>query len=154
MGKFIPNENTWVGFRTTVGSLAAPTVAEVNGAIDLTAFVTGLNLSAQGNAVPTPSFDTLFETSILGTSQATASMDFYRDDTTDTAWDTLPRATKGYFIVARYGGIPNSAGRKVEVWPVTVLSRAVSQEANNSPVAFTVSCAVPVEPAEDAIVAA
>lgn len=154
MGKFIPNENTWVGFATSVASLAGPTVAEVNGAVDLTAFVTGLNAGAQGNAVPTPSFDTLFETSILGTSQATFSIDLYRDDSADTAWDTLVRATKGFFIIARYGGIPNATGRKVEVWPVTVLSRTVANESNNTVVMFTVTCAVPIEPAENAIVAA
>lgn len=155
MGRFIPNENTWVGFATTLtGTPAAPKVADVTGAVDLTHFVSSLNATAQGNAVPTPAFDTLFETSIVGTSQGTFTGDFYRDDSADTAWTTLPRATKGFFIIARYGGIPDTAADKCEVWPVQVLSRAMANMANNTVSTFTLTCSVPDEPAEDAVVVA
>lgn len=153
MGKFIPNKNTWVGFAATVAAIDAPTTAEVDGAVDLTPLVTGLNASAQGNAVPTPSFDTLFETSILGTSQATFTIDLYRDDDPDAdlGWVTCTRGTKGFFIITRYGGKPAST-EPCEVWPVTILSRGMAQESNNTVVSFTLTCAVPVEPAEDATV--
>lgn len=155
MGRFIPNQNTWVGFATAItGSVTAPKVADVTGAVDLTDLTMSLNASAQGNAVPTPSFANLFETSIVGTSQATFTADFYRDDADDLAWDTLPRATKGFFIISRYGGIPNTAADKCEVWPVTVLSRAMANMANNTVESFTVTCSVPQVPGEDAVVAA
>lgn len=156
MGRIIPNENTWVGFATTLtGTIDAPKVADITGAVELTHYLVSINASSQGNAVPTPSFDTLFETSILGTSQATFTADFYRDDgaTLDKAWDTLPRATKGFFIIARFGGIPSTVADKCEVWPVTVLSRAMSNMSNNTVETFTVTCAVPVEPNEAAVVA-
>lgn len=154
MGRFIPNEETWVGFATTVASVSAPTVANVNAAVDLTAYITSLNAMTQGNEVPTPSFDTLFETSINGTAKGSFTADFYRDDSADTAWTTLPRGTDGFFIIARFGGKPNTATDLCEVWPVRVISRSVANMTNNTVVTFTVTCAVPVEPDEDAIVAA
>lgn len=154
MGRFIPNQNTFVGFATTLtGTKAAPKVADVNGAVDLTHYVTALNATAQGNAVPTPAFDTLFETSVVGTSQGSFSIDCYRDDALDTAWLTLPRATKGFFIISRYGGKP-AATDPCEVWPVQVLSRAMANMANNTVATFTATCSVPDEPAEDAAVVA
>lgn len=154
MGRIIPNENTFIGFATTLtGTKAAPKVADVTGAVDLTHLTMSLNASASGNVVPTPSFDTLFETSIVGTSAATFTGDFYRDDDDDLAWDTLPRGTKGDFIISRYGGKPSTAGAKCEVWPVIVVSRAMSNMANNTVESFTLTCSVPDEPAEDAVVA-
>jgi hypothetical protein len=159
MGRIIPNENTWVGFATTLtGSKSAPKVADITGAVDLTHYLVSINASATGNAVPTPAFDTLFETTILGTSSATFTADFYRDDATgetgDLAWVTLPRSTAGFFLIARFGGIPSTAADILEVWPVTVLSRAMANMSNNTVETFTVTCAVPDEPAETAAVVA
>lgn len=157
MARIIPNQNTWIGFATTLtGTKSAPKVADITGAVDLTHYLTAINASATGNAVPTPAFDTLFETSIVGTSTATFTADFYRDDTTgpsgDLAWITLPRGTTGFFIIARYGGIPSTAADKCEVWPVAVLSRSMANMANNTVETFTVTCAVPDDPAEAAAV--
>ena len=158
MARLIPNENTWVGFATTVADLDAPTAANVTSAINLTSFLISINASARGNTVPTPSFDSLFETSIAGTNTATFDADFYRDDENDTAWDTLPRATEGYFIVSRFGGSGTdnqpTAGDEVEVWPVMVVSRSMANMSNNTAMTFTVSCSVPEEPAESATIAA
>lgn len=155
MGRFIPNENTWVGFATALtGTVDAPKIADVTGAVDLTDLTMSLNASATGNAVPTPSFASLFETSIVGTSQATFTADFYRDDDDDLAWDTLPRGTRGFFIISRFGGIPSSVADKCEVWPVQALSRAMANMANNTVESFTVTCSVPEVPGEDAVTAA
>jgi hypothetical protein len=162
MARIIPNENTWVGFATTVASLNAPTAAEVAAAVDLTPYVISINASSQGNTVPTPSFDTLFETSIAGTVQASFSADFYRDDDPgvggDLAWKTLPRRTNGFFVISRFGGagagnLPIAAD-KVEVWPVLVVSRTMANMSNNTVMTFTVTGSVPKEPAEAATVAA
>ena len=113
MARIIPNENTWVGFATSVASVAAPTAANVSSAIDLTPFVISLNASSRGNTVPTPSFDSLFETSTSGTSAATFDADFYRDDEDDDAWETLARGTRGFFIISslRWAGTANNAHR-------------------------------------------
>lgn len=159
MTRIIPNEQTWVGFATTIAAAdLEPTTAELNAAVDLTPLLMSLNASSRGNTVPTPSFDTLFETTIIGTSQATFDADFYRDDTADTAWDTLPRGTAGYFIVSRFGGSGADqkpvTGDTVEVWPVQVVSRTMANMSNNTVMSFTVNCAVNIEPNEAAVVAA
>lgn len=163
MARIIPNENTWIGFAAddaiTLAQMTAPPASAIAAAIDLTGFCISLNASSRGNTVPTPSFDSLFETSTTGTSAATFDADFYRDDAVDNdiAWDTLPRGQRGTFIIARYGGtgVDNKpiAGDTVELWPVEVSSRTMANMSSNTVLTFTASCAVHVEPNEDAIVA-
>jgi hypothetical protein len=158
MTRFIPNERSYVGFATTIANIQAPTAAEIAAAVDLTGFCVSINASAQGNTVPTPALDSLFETSILGTSQASFTADFYRDDAADTAWTTLPRAEEGFFIISRVGssgtGHVPVATDKVEVWPVIVTSRQAGAMSSNTVQTFTMNASVPVVPAEDAVVAA
>lgn len=160
MARLIPNENTWIGFAAEggVASLAAPTSAEVAAAVDLTGYTISLNASSRGNVVPTPSFDTLFETSTSGTSAATFDADFYRDDEADTAWETLPRGTRGFFIISRFGGTGSGNlpvhNDDVEVWPVTITSRTMANMSSNTVLTFTASCSVNIEPSEDAVVGA
>lgn len=161
MARLIPNENTWVGFTAaTIDNIAAPTTAQLAAATDVTGLLISLNASSRGNSVPTPSFDSLFETSTAGTSSATFDADFYRDDgtDTDTAWDLLPRGTHGTFFVSRFGGAGTNnqpiAADHVEVWPVQVTSRTMANMSNNTVLTFTVSCAVNKEPNENAVVAA
>lgn len=165
MSNLIPNENTFIGFiaadtgkpfGTTV--TGAPTLAEIAAAVDLTDFLVSLNASAQGNTVPTPRLKSLFETSVPGTSSATFTADMYRDDEADTAWDLLPRGTKGTFIVQRFGGT-GTGGRPVatqvtEVWPVIVVSRAGSALQSGSAQTFTLTGSVPIEPDEAYVVPA
>lgn len=162
MGRVIPNEETYVCFIAEDDGIASPTLApsaaEVAGGVDLTPFLMSLNASSQGNQVPTPSFDSLFETSIAGTSQASFSGDFYRDDDDDAAWEALIRGTKGFIVVSRFGGqgadqLP-IAGDIVEVWPIEVISRTAANMQNNAVQTFTVTAAVNIEPNENATVLA
>jgi hypothetical protein len=159
MARIIPNENTWIGFTpSAISDPSAPTAAQVQAAVDLTHWCISLNASARGNTVPTPSFDSLFETSTAGTSAATFDADFYRDDEDDTAWETLIRGTRGFFLISRFGGsgtgnLPES-GDDIEVWPVMVTSRTMANMSSNTVLTFTASCAVMEEPAENATVAA
>lgn len=156
MAKIIPNEQTMVRFVTTLSSSTAPTVAQVNAGVDLTPLLISITASSTGNSVPTPTLDNLFETSVPGTAAATFSADFYRDDTTDTAWNTLPRAAKGYIVIQRYGANATRTAvvaAKLEVWPVTVTSRAAGPLSSNTAQTFTVMCSVPVPPTENAVAA-
>jgi len=159
MSKVIPNANSWIGFTTVApATLAAPTVAEIAACTVLTPLVVSLNPTSQGNAVPTPALDSLFDRSIVGTSQGSFTGDFYRDDAGDLAWVTLLRGTRGYFIVSRYGGTGTNfapvAGQTCEVWPVQITQRAASAMTSNTVQTFTVTAAVPDPPAEAATVAA
>lgn len=134
----------------------APTTAEINAAVELTPYLMSLTASTTGNVVPTPNLDTLFETSIIGTSQASFTADFYRDDTADTAWQTLPRSTKGYFLISRFGG--HGFNQKpivndyIEVWPVTVVSRTATNMANNTVQTMSVVCSINVEPNDSCLI--
>lgn len=159
MARIIPNDNSYIAFATSGGIASAalvPTAAEVTAATNLTSFVMSLTASTQGNVLPTPSFDTLFETSTVGTSSSSFSGDFYRDDTADTAWSVLPRKTKGFMIISRFGGDgalrKPIAGDIVEVWPIIVVSRSMAGMSNNTIQTFTITCAVYAEPNEAATV--
>lgn len=155
MARIIPNENSWIGFVPTLTNYQAVAATELASAVNLTGLTISINASARGNTVPTPSFDTLFETSVPGTNTATFDADFYRDDVeaSDLAWTTLPRGTDGYFIISRFGGSGTdnkpATGDDVEIWPVSVTSRTMANMSNNTVLTFTVSCSVPKEPAED-----
>lgn len=158
MARLIPNESTWIGFATSVANISAPTAAEIAAATELTGYVISVNAASQGNTLPTPSLDSLFETSVPGTVSAQFTADFYRDDAADTAWDTLPRATTGFFVISRFGGSGTDrlpiAADEVEIWPVTVTSRTMQNMSSNQVMMFSVQCSVPVEPVENATVAA
>jgi hypothetical protein len=157
MPRIIPNEETRVHFLTTItaGDLE-PTTAEITAGVDLTPFVISINASTRGNIVQTPSFDTRFETSIPGTVTSTFEADFYRDDVADTAWETLPRNTQGYFVILRFGGTGTdgaiAATDEVEVWPVFIVSRSATNLTSNTAQTFQVMCSVYKEPNEAAIV--
>lgn len=157
MARIIPNNNSYVAFLTTLASTTlVPTAAEIAAGVNLTPFVISLNASTTGNTVATPSFDNVFETSIPGTVTSTFEGDFYRDNTLDTAWLTLPRATVGYFVVSRFGGTGTNhlpvATNKVEVWPVIVQTRSAQNMTNNTAQTMTVQCSVTQVPNESAIV--
>jgi hypothetical protein len=162
MSRIVPNERSWVAFGTVIPTnLQAPSLVTNLNAVttkDLTCFTVSITASAQGNTVPTPSICSLFETNIPGTSAATFTADFYRDDLTDTAWLELVRGKPGVFYISRFGG--KGVGGKpiaadiIEVWPVIVTSRAASALASNTAQTFTCSCAVTQVPAEAAVVAA
>jgi hypothetical protein len=157
MSRMIPNENSFFGFATAVVDIAAPTALEVTGSVDLTDFIVTLTASATGNVVPTPSLRSLFETSVEGTSTASFTADMYRDDEVDTAWTTLPRRTKGFMIISRFGGTGTNnqptTGDDCEVWPIHVSSRSMSAMTSNTVETFTLTCSVPKEPSEDSVVA-
>lgn len=157
--RIIPNENSWVGFtKTRPANLLGPTEAEISGSTNLTGFIISITAQSQGNTVPTPNIDSLFETSVPGTSQASFTADMYRDDSADTAWDTLLRGTTGYFYISRFGGsgtgFAPKSGDKVEVWPVRIVSRTASAMASNTAQTFSCTASVPEEPAENAAVVA
>jgi hypothetical protein len=81
-------------------------------------------------------------------------MRFHRDAVSgsDTAWSTLPRGTNGYIVVGRFGLTP-AAAQRVEVWPISVISREMMDTADNETQKFTVTCAVPTAPNDIAVVA-
>ena len=158
MARIIPNEQSWIAFRSTLTDYTAPSATELADATVLTKYVVSINATSQGNAIPTPALDSLFDRSIIGTSQGQFQADLYRDDAGDDAWNLLPRATTGFFLISRYGGLGTGhmpeAGQEIEVWPVQITSRAGSNMTSNTVQTFTLTAAVPEVPSEAAIVSA
>jgi hypothetical protein len=159
MARVIPNEVTKASFVPVIADEdLVPTVTEITAGVDLTEFLVTLDASTTGNTVPTPNFASLFETSISGTVSATFTAEFYRDDEDDLAWNTLPRATRGYFVIARFGfgganGEP-AAADEVEVWPILVTARSALSLTNNEVQRFGIEAAVFQEPNEAAALTA
>jgi hypothetical protein len=159
MARVIPNEVTQVVFVPVVeDDDLVPTVTEIEAGTELTSELVTLDASTTGNTVPTPSFASLFETSISGTVSATFTAEFYRDDEDDVAWDALPRATRGYFVIARFGfsgtdGAP-AAGDEVEVWPILITARSALSLTNNEVQRFGIEASVFQEPNETAAITA
>lgn len=144
-----------------IANSAAPSYgSELIRAVDLTGFLISITANTTGNTVPTPTLKTRFETNIQGTVAASFSADFYRDDSGDLAWTTLPRGIAGAFVISRFGGKSTTtpgmpiAGDIVEVWPVKVTSRAASGMTSNTAEMFTLTCSVPSVPTEAATVVA
>lgn len=159
MSRFIPNERSKILVLIGDDDPSAVTVADLATAVDITGQVMSLNASSQGNTVPTPSLDSLFETSIPGTVQASFSMDCYRDDepTKDIAWTTLPRGTKAIVVISRTGpatGTKLAANDKAEAWPIMVVSRTMSNMASNTPASFTLNASVYKVPNENLTITA
>lgn len=160
MTKVIANQQSWIGFATNVANVQAPTAAEVAAAVNLTPVTISVTASTQGNTIPTPTLDSLFETSVPGVAQGTFTGDFYRDSNVslDIAWTTLPRNAAGFMLISRFGGQGDKympiANDDIEVWPIIVTSRAASALTSNQAQTFTVTGAVPAVPAEDAVVTA
>jgi hypothetical protein len=161
MSTLIPNENCWIGFSEDMPADDVdliPLAAEVAAAVELTDFIISLTANATGNTVPTPKLKSLFESSIPGTSTAQFTAEVYRDSVRadDVAWNTLPRNKGGVFYISRFGGtgpeLMPIATDHVESWPVVVTSRSASPMSSNTAQTFTLTCSVPQEPNEDAIV--
>lgn len=155
--RVIPNESSWIGFTTKRPvDPSKPTEAELKAATNITSYIISLTAQSQGNTVPTPNIDSLFETSVPGTSQATFTADMYRDDDGDDAWNLLTRGEVGYFLISRFSGTGTDnmpvQGESCEVWPVRITSRTASAMASNTAQTFTCTASVPEEPFENAAV--
>lgn len=144
-----------VSFVPTIADTAAPTVAEITAGTALEGFLSrdGLDTPQDGSTIDLADAGSTYNKTGAGSyGGQPVSLKCFRDDTTDTAWDTLPRETTGYLVVARFGSL--AATETVEVWPITVIARAMEAIADNEAPKFTVTCAVHDDPELDAVIAA
>lgn len=148
-------------YAPTISDKASPTVAEVTTAgEDLTGFLLrdGLSTPKSGSTIDVAGVDSRYNSTARGSFGGDPiQVTFFRDDTTDTAWDTLTDTTDGYLVIFRFApataGAP-AASDKCEVWPIEVISREPQPIADNQAQRFTVTCAVPTPPELDATIAA
>jgi hypothetical protein len=151
-------------FVPSIANKAAPTVAEINAGTDLTALLVrdGLTTPLEGNTIDVSDVSSSYNSTAAGTyGGQPVGVKLLRDTVSgsDTGWSTLPRLTSGFLVVRRFGGATNASGdafasaQRVEVWPITVLSREMMQIAENEAQKFEVKCAVTSAPNDSAVVA-
>ncbi|MER8083847.1 hypothetical protein ABTZ57_01460 [Streptomyces sp. NPDC094048] len=158
-------------FAPTVADPSKPTAAEIAAGTNLSDHVTrdGLKTPSSGNTIDAADIGSRFNKTAPGTyggdaAEITAHRDSQGAD--DLAWNTLEKDAIGFLIVARAGfsqdattGLGSKsgvakAGDRVEVLPVTVISRAMNDTGDNETSKFTASLAITGEPEQDAVVTA
>jgi hypothetical protein len=145
-------------FVPTVTNIAAPTVAELNAGTDLTDFTPrdGFNPSTNQNPVDNSSLADAFDSQVVGSEGGPITLTFFRDDTTDTAWDLIDYGLTG-FLAFREGpptATAWTAAQDVQVYPVQFFSPIPVQTAANEARKFSVTATVTSPPERKAIVAA
>ena len=152
MARIIPDGTFKVSWAPAVAIVTGPTFAEVDAGEDLTPFVTpaGVDTPEEGEVVDSSDLSSAFNKNVPGTYGGSASIECYRDDTTDTAWTTLARNAEGFLVIARFGGSGTDnaiqSGDAVEVWPVRVSSRSNVRVARNDVLRFVANLATTDEP--------
>lgn len=134
-----------------------PTLAEITGdGVDLTGFMRSLDTPLEGSTVDAATADSAYNSTVAGTyGGQPVSGEFVRDSVAanDTAWNTLPFRTQGYFIVARRGGTGTdgalAVGDLVDVFPIDVSSRNPVPYGRNELARFMMNAAVPTLPEFD-----
>jgi hypothetical protein len=160
MPRIASTGNIQLHYLPAVADKAAPTVTEIGAGVDLTDFLLrdGLSLPLDGNTIDVAGAAERYNSTDAGTFGGNPiRASFFRDsdDAEDLAWDTLPRGTRGFFLVSRFEGSDETlaTGDRVEVWPIVVISRSHRDIEQDGAYRFDVSCAVPTPPDDDAVIA-
>lgn len=157
----------WV---TTLASLSAPTIVQVNAGVDLATYLVrnGLKTPATGSVIDASDVSSLFNSTAPGTyggdaAELTCHRGSIKAGTDDVAWTTLVRAAIGFLVVARSGFTQNvttglgsptgsaAVGDRLECYPVTVISRAMLDIADNETSRFTAMLAITSTPNDSAV---
>ena len=160
MARIIADGEVRIEYETgenSITDITAPSIgSELDSAVDITGFLSSLDTPLDGEAVPSADLSTAFDKTVAGTYGGNMVGEFYRDDTTDTAWTTFPRNETGFIVIRRFGGSGTAlaASDEVEVWPVRVIARSPAPLDRGGVQMFTVNFATREEPELAATVAA
>jgi hypothetical protein len=136
MARLVYESNTRVYWATTVANIAAPTVAEIGAAINLSGFVTkdGVNTNLKTNNVDSATIQDSFDAETVGSWGSDLALTMYRDSTADTAWTTCVYGQVGFLIISRFGA--PTTGKKVEVYPAQMPPTRHGQQRRERTAAF------------------
>lgn len=138
---------TRVVYCASVSVKTAPTRAEINAGTDLSNEINATNgFSVGSNLIDAPDIGTTFTSKVIGrTESPDSSLTMYQSLTTADIRSVLPRGTTG-FILIMWGG--DVAGRKMDVYPVTVASVPKNLDDNKAS-DLQINFAITSQPAED-----
>lgn len=157
--KFVSDGIIQVHYLPSVENIAEPTLAEIAGGVNLTPFLRSIDTPLEGSAVDAATAESAFNSTVRGTyGGQPVTGEFTRDKVkaNDTAWNTLPFGTEGFFLVARRGGTGSNgalaATDEVDVFPIDVTGRNPVAYGRNELARFALQAAVPAPPEFDAVV--
>ena len=123
--RYIPPGTRKIYWVTTIATYTAPTRAELNAGIDLSAEVANVTgFTVTSATVPTPDLSSRFASEIPGTiTAASCALSIYASNTSSDVRTVLPRGTIGYVVILWEGDI---TGQRMDVFPATVTASAVN----------------------------
>lgn len=139
---------TKVSWIVSISNKNAPTRGELNAGLDLSQDVADIaGWMVSGAKIDTPDLNSRFVSSIPGLIQADeSSITYYTSPVGTDVRSLMPRDTDG-FVVWLDGG--DVTGRKMDVFPVRVLSVGKERKMGTEPARLTIQYAVTSIPAED-----
>lgn len=146
----------WVA---SISDIAAPTTSEVTTSTRLPN-ITNYTTPSSESEVDTSDIDTLYDTSVVGTTKAgPIELTFKRDDSDESdTWDALTLRDTGYLVMLPFGGSGTSdapaATDKAIVYPAQIGQRRPEGYGRNTTQKFMVSFYVTEAPELDAAIAA
>jgi hypothetical protein len=146
MARVNPPGVTEVAWATTL-TIAAPTAAQCEAAVDLTSFVRGIpSIPETGNTADTADLSSKFNKRIPASYGGdNLTIEFYRDDATDTAYTTAVRGTAGFWIIA-WDGLASAGtwaiGDDVWAYPATIISRGMGTPGRDEALWFVSESAI------------
>lgn len=156
----ISDGKTRVAWASSLSNLAAPTVAELGAAQELTARITpdGLKIDPSTADVDTGSLASRFDTKEVGRVGYETEITFKRGDTPQEDWpyQNLLYGVHGVLIVRRGIDVETAwaAGQQVETYPMVCGERANISPAANEVMKFNSPVKVYAPPSTNALVAA
>jgi hypothetical protein len=137
----------WWAASGEIANYLAPTSTELDGTTDLTSFVRGVpSIPETGNTADTADLSSKFNKRIPASYGGdNLTIEFWRDDATDTAYTTLTRSTVGFWVVA-WDGLATAgnfaASDLVWVYPATLISRGMGSPGRDEGLWFISEAAI------------
>jgi len=159
VARITPDGYTKIHIVNSIASASAPTLAEIGAGTEVTGFLTpaGLDTPETGTDADISSIESARDFSIPATIGGDITGEFYKDDSSDDAWDAMPRLQETNLVIARFGGSGTdnaiAVSDTVEVWPVRVSERSNARITRGEALRFTVKFALSGDPTLDATVA-
>jgi hypothetical protein len=154
MARLAYEGRTKVHFVTNIDDITSPALSEIAAGTELTTFITkdGVNPGSTNNRIDTGGIDDVFDSQIQGSWGAEFQLTCMRDDTTDTAWDTLQRGVQGFIVIGYDSPTGIKGGDVVQVWPVEFGTPVMQPSAANTNQMFLADAAIATPPELEATV--
>lgn len=150
MARFVYEGKTNVYWLTTIATTSTPSLTEIQAGVDLTNFTAkdGVAVNINTNNVDSATIAEIFDAQVVGSYGADVQLTMFRDDGTDTAWNTCTYGSNGFLVIDRFNlsGADPGNGDKVEVWPAEMHVPSPENSGANTNVRFVEKFAITSQP--------